>query len=475
MSKKLAEGIDALVLDVKVGNGAFMRTAEQARELARTMAAVGAHMGKAVVAYLTDMNQPLGQAIGNALEVRETIDVLRGCGPADVRELTLVLAEEMLRLGGVDPARAREALESGAALARFREIVEAQGGDPAAIDDPSRLPTSRTVEPFVSPASGYLVGIDTRAVGTAAICLGAGRNTKDDVINPAVGFMMNARLGDAVTAGEPLLFMHHDGVGVEAARALLAEAFTFGPAPLPPTPPRPRTHRQSDRLITTEVPVDTPPNAVLTALSQHSVDVPLSARLVSLMGLFALMGLAWLAGTRSRVIPWRVVLWGLALQVGFALFVLRTPWGMVFFQAVNDGANTLLGYAYQGLGFVFGRLVTESPPVLAFGPLAAIVFFAALMSVLYHLRVMQAIVWAFDVAMRRTMRTSGAETLSAAANIFVGQTEAPLLVRPYVQRMTRSELMAVMVGGASRTPPAASSSPTSVCSAASSPIWPGIC
>jgi pyrimidine-nucleoside phosphorylase len=236
MSKKLAEGIDALVLDVKVGNGAFMRTAEQARELARTMADLGAHMGKAVVAYLTDMNQPLGQAIGNALEVRETIDVLRGCGPADVRELTLVLAEEMLRLGGVDPARAREALESGAALARFREIVEAQGGDPAAIDDPSRLPTSRTVEPFVSPASGYLVGIDTRAVGTAAICLGAGRNTKDDVINPAVGFMMNARLGDAVTAGEPLLFMHHDGVGVEAARALLAEAFTFGPAPLPPTP-----------------------------------------------------------------------------------------------------------------------------------------------------------------------------------------------------------------------------------------------
>jgi len=193
--------------------------------------------------------------------------------------------------------------------------------------------------------------------------------------------------------------------------------------------------------------VDTPPNAVLTALSQHSVDVPLSARLVSLMGLFALMALAWLAGTRSRVIPWRVVLWGLALQVGFALFVLRTPWGMTFFQAVNEGANTLLGYAYQGLSFVFGRLVTESPPVLAFGPLAAIIFFAALMSVLYHLRIMQAIIWAFDVAMRRTMRTSGAETLSAAANIFVGQTEAPLLVRPYVQRMTRSELMAVMVGG----------------------------
>jgi len=236
MSKKLAEGIDALVLDVKVGNGAFMRTPEQARALALTMSEIGAHMGKAVVAYLTDMNQPLGQAIGNALEVRETIDILRGAGPSDVRELTLVLAEEMLRLGGVDPARARAALESGAALARFRAIVEAQGGDPAAIDDPSRLPTARTVEPFASPAGGYLTQIDTRAVGTAAICLGAGRNTKEDVIDPAVGFMMNARLGDFVTAGEPLLFMHHNGAGVDAARTLLGSAFTFGTAPLPTAP-----------------------------------------------------------------------------------------------------------------------------------------------------------------------------------------------------------------------------------------------
>jgi pyrimidine-nucleoside phosphorylase len=236
MSKKLAEGIDALVLDVKVGNGAFMRTADQARTLAQTMAAIGAHMGKPVVAYLTDMNQPLGHAIGNALEVRETIDILRGCGPSDVRDLTLVLAEEMLRLGGVDPARAREALESGAALSRFREIVAAQGGDPAAIDDPDRLPTARHVEPFLSPAGGYLTGIDTRAVGVAAICLGAGRNTKDDVIDPAVGFMMNARLGDFVAAGDPLLFVHHDGVGVDAARSYLAGAFTFGASPPPPGP-----------------------------------------------------------------------------------------------------------------------------------------------------------------------------------------------------------------------------------------------
>lgn len=232
MSKKLAEGIDALVLDVKVGNGAFMRTPERARELARTMAEIGARMGKAVVAYLTDMNQPLGAAIGNALEVRETIDILRGGGPADVRRLTLVLAEEMLRLGGVDPAEATRALDDGRALARFREIVAAQGGDPLSVDDPDRLPTAKHIEPFVATQSGYVTAIDTRAVGVAAICLGAGRNTKEDIIDPAVGFMMNARLGQRVEAGQPLLYLHHNGVGVSAARAMLAEAFTFGAEPV---------------------------------------------------------------------------------------------------------------------------------------------------------------------------------------------------------------------------------------------------
>ena len=233
MSKKLAEGIDALVLDVKVGNGAFMRTAAQARDLARTMAEIGARMGKAVVAYLTDMNQPLGAAIGNALEVRETIDILRGGGPSDVRRLTLVLAEEMLRLGGRDPEEAVRALDDGRAITRFREIVAAQGGDARIVDEPDRLPTARTVESFLAHDRGYLTAIDTRAVGVATICLGAGRNTKADVIDPAVGFMMNKRLGDFVDVGEPLLFLHHNGVGVSAARRLLAGAFTFGAAPEP--------------------------------------------------------------------------------------------------------------------------------------------------------------------------------------------------------------------------------------------------
>jgi pyrimidine-nucleoside phosphorylase len=236
MSKKLAEGIDALVLDVKVGNGAFMRTAEQARELARTMADLGAHMGKAVVAYLTDMNQPLGQAIGNALEVRETIDVLRGCGPADVRELTLVLARSMLELGGADPGEAQKALDDGRALECFRKVVVAQGGDVRQVDDPGRLPRAPHVEPFLAPHDGYITEIDTRAVGLAALVLGAGRQQHADAVDPRVGLMIQKRLGDPVVAGEPILWIHHAGTGLEDARARLTAAWHIGEAPPAPRP-----------------------------------------------------------------------------------------------------------------------------------------------------------------------------------------------------------------------------------------------
>jgi pyrimidine-nucleoside phosphorylase/thymidine phosphorylase len=236
MSKKLAEGIDALLLDVKVGNGAFMRSVDQARTLARTMAEIGARMGKRVVAYLTDMNQPIGTAVGNALEVRESIDILRGCGPADTRRLTLSFAEEMLRLGGVDPSLARQALDDGRALDRFRALVEAQGGDPRAIDDPDRLPTARHVVPMPALKSGCVQRIDARAVGVGAMCLGAGRARKEDAINPAVGVMMNARIGDWVVAGEPLLFIHHDDTGLDEALRHFASAFVLGDAPVEPPP-----------------------------------------------------------------------------------------------------------------------------------------------------------------------------------------------------------------------------------------------
>jgi pyrimidine-nucleoside phosphorylase len=224
MSKKLAEGIDALVLDVKVGSGAFMKTVDQARELARTMVDIGQNMGKQTTALLTDMNQPLGAMIGNALEVKESIDILRNEGPKDVRQLTLALAESMLALGGVDPGLAVERLASGAGLEKFREIIEAQGGDPRVCDDPSRLPTAAERVPVVATRSGFISGMDTCGIGMAGVLLGAGRTRKDGVIDPAVGIEMAVRLGDVVEVGQPLAWVHHNNQGIETAGQRLTQA-----------------------------------------------------------------------------------------------------------------------------------------------------------------------------------------------------------------------------------------------------------
>ena len=235
MSKKLACGIDALVLDVKVGSGAFMRTPDRARELARTMVSIGEKMGTKVAAILTDMNQPLGRAVGNALEVVESIEILRGGGPADVRALTLLLAREMLALGGADPDAAEAALDDGRALELFERLVVAQGGDPACIDAPDRLAKARHVEPLPSPRAGYVSAIDTRAIGIGSLILGAGRARKDDIVDPAVGVMVERRLGDAVEVGEPLLWIHHNGRGLEDARRHLSAAWSIADDP-PATP-----------------------------------------------------------------------------------------------------------------------------------------------------------------------------------------------------------------------------------------------
>ena len=244
MSKKLAEGIDGLVLDVKVGGGAFMKTLEDARRLARTLAAIGRTMGKRVTALLTDMSQPLGSAVGNALEVEESIEILRGRGPADVRALTVELGAEMLLLGGAaaTPGEARAAIAAaiadGSGLALFRRIVEAQGGDPRAVDDPSRLPRSSLLLDVAAPEAGVVEAIDAEAVGLAAMALGAGRARVEDRIDPAAGIMVHKRLGDPVARGEPLCTLH-GGTGGEppgrvAARAAAAWRIGPGPAAIPP-------------------------------------------------------------------------------------------------------------------------------------------------------------------------------------------------------------------------------------------------
>jgi pyrimidine-nucleoside phosphorylase len=241
MSKKLAEGIDALVLDCKVGSGAFMKTLERARELARTIAAIGRAAGKRVTAVLTDMNQPIGRAVGNASEVAESIEVLRGGGPDDTRALTVALGAEMLALAGVRDGASRigEALDGGAALEKFREIVRAQGGDPRVCDDPDAvLPRAPSQAAVRARRSGTVAAIDAEAVGTAVVLLGGGRRRKEDRVDPAVGVTVVARLGDEVREGDPLALLHHRG-DPAAAAAMLAGA--YGIADEAP-PPRPLVH-----------------------------------------------------------------------------------------------------------------------------------------------------------------------------------------------------------------------------------------
>jgi pyrimidine-nucleoside phosphorylase/thymidine phosphorylase len=238
LSKKYAAGVEALVLDVKSGSGAFMRERARAEELARELVAVSREMGKRAIALVTSMDQPLGRAVGNALEIAESIDVLRGEGPPDVRELVRELGAEMLVAaeGGGDPAGARgrveEAIGSGAALDRFRRFVEAQGGDAAVCDDPGRLPRAEVVRAVESADAGWVAGFDTREIGLAANALGAGRTRVGEAVDPAVGFVLRAKTGDPVERGAPLADVHaRDAAAGERAAARFRAAVTLAAEP----------------------------------------------------------------------------------------------------------------------------------------------------------------------------------------------------------------------------------------------------
>ena len=224
MSKKIAEGTGALVLDVKVGSGAFMKTVDDARELARTMVDLGTDAGVTTVALLTDMTTPLGLTAGNALEVRESVEVLAGGGPADVVELTVALAREMLSAAGVSDVDPADALADGRAMDVWRRMVAAQGGDPDA-----ELPTSKEQHVITAPASGGLQSLDAYAVGVAAWRLGAGRARKEDPVQAGAGVEMHAKPGDSVTEGQPLLTLHTDTPErFDRAVASLEGAWTIG-------------------------------------------------------------------------------------------------------------------------------------------------------------------------------------------------------------------------------------------------------
>jgi len=235
MSKKLAEGLTGLVLDVKRGSGAFLPELDRGLELAQTMINLGADRGCAVVALITAMDRPLGRACGNALEVEEAIHTLRGEGPPDVLGVTYALGAEMLVLGGAQPTldAARRAMEvaisSGKAARKLEEIIEAQGGNPGIVDDPSVLPQAGACELFLAPRAGVVARVEPRAVGRGVTALGGGRSRMDDVVDPSVGFVITVKPGDIVQSGEPLATVFaRDRAGIETGLATLRQAVCIG-------------------------------------------------------------------------------------------------------------------------------------------------------------------------------------------------------------------------------------------------------
>ncbi|MEM1034050.1 MAG: thymidine phosphorylase [Myxococcota bacterium] len=250
LSKKLAEGIDALVLDVKVGRGAFMGTLEEARVLAEALVKVGVGAGVRVSALLTDMSAPLGRTIGNAIETREAIDILHGVGPDDVREITLALGAEMLLQGGVvdtEPAgraRLEAAIASGDGARVLERVIEAQGGDPEVVRDPRRrLPAAEHVVAVPSAREGTVAGLDPLALGLIAVGMGAGRTRADQAVDPAVGIEIDAHVGDTVTVGQPLVQLHVRSREAaetlfDRVRAAYAWSDETSPASAAPTTPR---------------------------------------------------------------------------------------------------------------------------------------------------------------------------------------------------------------------------------------------
>jgi pyrimidine-nucleoside phosphorylase len=243
MCKKLAAGAQAILLDVKTGLGAFMETLDEARQLANLMTDIGRLANRDVVALLSDMNQPLGNAVGNSLEVVEAIDMLNGRGPEDFAEHCLYVSAHMLVLGkrasdlNEGQAMAENSIADGSALEKLRILVQAQGGDVAYIDNPAKFPQAQYVEVVKSPRSGYLSEVQARTVGEAAVTLGAGRARKSDPVDHAVGFLIHHKVGDRVEAGEPLFTIHaNEEAKLSEARGAVLAAHKFSEEPVDKLP-----------------------------------------------------------------------------------------------------------------------------------------------------------------------------------------------------------------------------------------------
>ena len=241
MSKKIAAGANGIVLDVKVGHGAFMETEEEALELANLMVDIGHGVGRKVRSVISDMNQPLGCTVGNALELKEALDTLHGKGPADLRQHCTTMASQMLLLSGEvrDEAEAKSHLEQlldgGLALEKFRAWISAQGGDLDYVDEPSKLPAARFCKEVTAPRTAYVASLDAREVGLTAVLLGGGRAKKGDMVDPAVGIVLQAKIGDRVQEGQPLLTIHaNDGAKLSGASQRLLAAYGFSDEPVAP-------------------------------------------------------------------------------------------------------------------------------------------------------------------------------------------------------------------------------------------------
>ncbi|UXV35405.1 pyrimidine-nucleoside phosphorylase [Staphylococcus sp. IVB6181] len=241
MSKKIAAGADAIVLDVKTGNGAFMKTLEDAKALAHAMVKIGNHVGRQTMAIISDMSQPLGNAIGNALELQEAIDTLRGKGPEDLTELVMSLGSQMVVLGGkaetLDEARTllKEAIDSGAALDKFRTFLQNQGGNPEVVDKPELLPQAKYHIELPAQSSGVVTEIVANEMGIASMMLGAGRQTKDDDIDLSVGLMLHKKVGDKVSEGESLMTIYSNNEDIDDVKAKLYDNITIAQSGETPT------------------------------------------------------------------------------------------------------------------------------------------------------------------------------------------------------------------------------------------------
>ena len=243
MSKKLAGGADAILLDVKVGHGSFMKTLAEAVTLAELMVDIGRSQGRRMAAVLTDMHQPLGRAVGNALELREALETLHGAGPEDFRTLVITLAGHMLTLAGITSAVAEgqekvaQVLANGAALRKFRQFIVAQGGDPAYVDEPDRLPKAQYIETVPAPRDCYIAELNAMEVGLTSALLGAGRAKKGDPVDHAVGIILHAKIGDRVTAGSPLFTIHASHPEhIAMARERMLAAYAWSDEPVTPPP-----------------------------------------------------------------------------------------------------------------------------------------------------------------------------------------------------------------------------------------------